>query len=75
VDKKRLNVPFLADGMDNKVAEAYLGHPDRLYLVRKDGRVGIAGKPGPDGFSPTLREAEKWLKRFKETGIEPDITL
>ncbi len=74
VDKKRLNVPFLADGMDNKVAEAYLGHPVGLYLVRKDGRLGIAGKQGPEGFSPALREAEKWLERFKETGIEPDIT-
>ena len=75
MDKKRLNIPFLADGMDNKVAETYLGHPDRLYVVRKDGRLGIAGKPGPDGFAPALREAEKWLMKFKESGIEPDAPL
>lgn len=75
VDTKRLTVPFLADGMDNKVAETYLGHPDRLYLVRKDGRLGIAGAPGPDGFAPALQAAEKWLREFKDTGVEPDVML
>lgn len=73
VADKKLNIPFLVDGMDNKVAEAYLGHPDRLYLVRRDGRLGVAGKRGPFGFVPALEEAEEWLESFKETGVEPEI--
>ena len=71
VDKKRLTIPFLADGMDDKVAKTYLGHPDRLYLVDKEGRIGIAGEPGPDGFMPALRAAEAWLEAFKATGVAP----
>ena len=73
VDKKQLTVPFLADGMDNRVANIYLGHPDRLYLVRTDGRLAIAGEPGPDGFAPALRAAETWLEQFKRTGREPEL--
>ena len=40
------------DGFDNQVEMAYTGWPDRLYLIRPDGRVAYKSKPGPFGFHP-----------------------
>lgn len=73
VKEKKLTIPCLIDGMDNKVADAYKGHPDRLFLVRKDGKLGVAGKRGPFGFAPALEEAVTWLAEFKKTGKEPEL--
>jgi hypothetical protein len=56
---RKLDIRFttLVDGMDNKVEEDYSGWPDRLYLVRKDGRISFKGAPGPAGFRPAELEA------------------
>ena len=43
-------VPVLIDGVDNAVASAYGGWPDRLYLIGRDGRVAFQGDEGPFGF-------------------------
>ena len=40
------------DGLDNAVASAYGGWPDRLYLVGRDGRIAYQGDEGPFGFKP-----------------------
>ena len=48
----RLGLPMVVDGLDNAVASAYGGWPDRLYLISKDGRVAYQGGEGPFGFSP-----------------------
>ena len=40
------------DGLDNAVASAYGGWPDRLYLVGRDGRIAYQGGEGPFGFKP-----------------------
>lgn len=50
-------MPALVDGMDDAVGQAYAAHPDRLYLVGRDGRVAYRGDPGPFGFLPEELEA------------------
>ena len=47
-----LRMPTLVDGVDDAVASAYGGWPDRLYLIGRDGRVAYQGGPGPFGFKP-----------------------
>ena len=44
-------IPAVVDGVDDKVGKAYSAHPDRLYLVGKDGKIAYAGGRGPFGFS------------------------
>ena len=45
-------IPTLLDDVDDAVASAYGGWPDRLYLVGRDGRIAFQGGRGPDGFIP-----------------------
>lgn len=45
-------MPALVDEIDDGVATAYQAHPDRLYLVARDGRIAYRGAPGPFGFRP-----------------------
>lgn len=42
----------LIDDMKDTAGQAYAGHPDRLFLVDKSGRVVYAGDRGPRGFLP-----------------------
>jgi hypothetical protein len=50
----RLRPPFpvAVDELDDRVALAYGGWPERLYLVGRDGRIAYQGGPGPDEFRP-----------------------
>ena len=48
----RLKMPMVVDGVENAVASAYGGWPDRLYLIGKDGRIAFQGGEGPFGFKP-----------------------
>lgn len=48
----RLRMPMVVDGIDNAVASAYGGWPDRLYLVDRAGRIAYQGGEGPFGFKP-----------------------
>ena len=75
VDDEKLTIPTIIDGMDNATSEAYQAHPDRVYLVGKDGNLGVAGRRGPMGFKPGLQTVEKWLAEYKKTGTEPDIVV
>ena len=59
--------------MDNKVNEAYRAQPDRIFLVRSDGKLGVAGAPGPWGFEPALEQVADWLAELKEHGVEPPL--
>jgi hypothetical protein len=45
-------LPILIDDMDDTAEKAYLGWPDRLYLVGAEGRIAYAGARGPMGFEP-----------------------
>lgn len=47
-----LLLPALLDGVDDAVGKAYQSHPDRLYLIGRDGRIAYAGDRGPFGFKP-----------------------
>ncbi|MCP3903625.1 MAG: hypothetical protein GY715_08315 [Planctomycetes bacterium] len=53
-------MPALVDNVDDKVGRAYAAHPDRLYLVGRDGRIAYRGGPGPFGFEPD--ELEKAIR-------------
>lgn len=48
----KIRIPVLLDGVDNTVAKAYGGWPDRLYLIGADGTVVFQGGEGPFGFKP-----------------------
>jgi len=67
---KSLTTPTLIDGMDNEVNEAYKAHPDRIFVVRKDGRLAVAAARGPFGFTPALKETQQWLADYKKSGQE-----
>lgn len=45
-------IPALVDDVDDSVNQAYAAHPDRLYLIGRDGRIAYRGAPGPFGFEP-----------------------
>ena len=70
---EKLTIPSIVDSMDNKVAEDYEAHPNRIFLVRKDGRLGVAGGLGPKGWDPALKELKIWLEEYKKTGLEPEL--
>lgn len=57
----RMRLPMAVDGVDNAVASAYGGWPDRLYLIRRDGRIAFQGGEGPFGFKPD--ELERAIER------------
>ena len=52
VVRLRTRIPVLLDDVDDAVALAYGGWPDRLSLIGVDGRVAFLGERGPDGFKP-----------------------
>ena len=54
-------IPALVDDMDDAVGDAYAAHPDRLYLVGRDGNIAWRGGPGPMGFVPD--ELEKAIRK------------
>ncbi len=51
-----LKVPALLDNINDKTSTDYASHPDRLYLIGKDGKIAYAGDKGPFGFKPDLLE-------------------
>jgi hypothetical protein len=60
--KLDVRMPTVVDELDNAVASAYGGWPDRLYLVGADGRVAFQGGEGPFGFKPA--ELERAILRY-----------
>ena len=58
----RFTMPMVLDEMDDRIAKAYGGWPDRLYIVDRFGRIAYRGGPGPGGFLPDqMEEALKEL--------------
>jgi hypothetical protein len=47
-----LGMTMVVDRMDNAVASAYGGWPDRLYLLATDRTILYRGDEGPFGFRP-----------------------
>jgi hypothetical protein len=60
----RMRMPMVVDRVDNAVASAYGGWPDRLYLISRDGRIAFQGCEGPFGFKP--QELERAILRELE---------
>lgn len=50
-------IPAVIDRMDDRVNKAYQGHPDRLFLVGRDGKMAYSGGRGPRGFKTEELEA------------------
>ena len=67
---KEVKISCIIDNMDNSVNEEYLGHPVKVFLVCKDGKLGVAASRGPWGFKPGLEKTLKWLAHYKKTGEE-----
>jgi len=47
-----IDIPTVVDDMDDSVGRAYGAWPERLYVVRADGRIGYQGGYGPFDFEP-----------------------
>ncbi len=66
---RNLGIKFttVVDKMDARVELNYMGYPDRMYLLGRDGRIGWKGAPGPAGFKPPeLEQAiEAELKKIR----------
>jgi len=45
-------MPALVDDLQDTANLAYKAHPDRLYLIGKDGNIAFHGFEGPMGFNP-----------------------
>lgn len=73
VKEGKLTIPCLVDGMDNTVGSTYHASPDRVFVVRSDGRLAVAGRRGPWGFKPGLEAADRWLSAYRATGVEPEL--
>src|SRR3989442_12358158 len=56
---RNLGIKFttVVDKMDAKVELNYLGWPDRMYVIGKNGRIAWKADPGPKGFKPPQLEA------------------
>lgn len=52
-DELGLKLPTFVDGMDDAASRAYMGWPDRIYVLDKDNVVRYRGAPGPRGFKPS----------------------
>lgn len=56
----KYGIKTYVDEMDDAVMMAYVGWPERLFLVDCDGEIAYAGEKGPWGFKPEeLEEAIK----------------
>ena len=55
------------DDLKDTTNTAYAAHPDRLYLVDKEGRIAYAGGRGPREFFPN--ELEDSIR--EQLGMEP----
>lgn len=65
-----MSMDTVIDGVDNAVASAYGGWPDRLYLIDSDRRIAFQGGEGPFGFKP--EELERAIERIART--DPDAS-
>ncbi len=70
---KELTLPCLVDGMNDEANKAYRGYPDRVFVVRTDGKIAVAAERGPRGFKPALDETLKWLADLKQNNKEPPL--
>jgi uncharacterized protein with FMN-binding domain len=58
----KLTMPFLLDEMSGTAEKAYIGWPNRIYVIDKSGKVAMKGRRGPRGAD--IPGAEKALARL-----------
>jgi len=73
LDDESLTIPTLIDSMDDAVNRDYRAWPDRIFVVRTDGRLAVAADQGPFGFKPALDATARWLAEFRKSGSEPEV--
>jgi len=72
MQEENITISCIIDDMDNNVSVAYKALPDRLYVVRKDGRLAVAAEKGPRGLGPALEETWVWLAEYRKTDNSRD---
>lgn len=55
-----LTLPMAVDGLDDAVSLAYNAWPERIYVIKADGKIHYKSGLGPWGFKPD--EAAKALE-------------
>jgi iodothyronine deiodinase-like protein len=68
--KLDMDIPFAVDDMQDAAALAYAAHPDRLYIVGKDGKIAYQGGKGPRGFK--VDEMTERLEELLATKDAPE---
>ena len=63
-----IDIPTVVDDMEDSIAKNYKAHPDRLYVVGKDGKVTYRSGPGPMGFKPKLMETAL-IQELEKIGV------
>ena len=74
IEDRKLTMPMLVDNFENTTDLAYQAKPDRVFLVRSDGRLAVAADRGPFGFAPALTDCETWLDKLIADKKEPELS-
>jgi hypothetical protein len=74
IKDRKLTMPMLIDDFTNSTDSAYQAKPDRVFLVRTDGRLAVAADRGPRGFAPALEECSAWLEQYSIKKEEPKLS-
>lgn len=69
-----MQIPLLIDGIDDAVGTKYSGHPDRLYIIDRDGKVAYKGGRGPFGFIPGQLEQCLTMLMIEQEMPDPEET-
>ena len=67
-----VDIPTVIDNMQDSIAKDYKSHPDRLYVVGKDGKIAYRSGPGPRGFKPDLMEAAL-IEELNKIGVTAPV--
>lgn len=69
----KIDIPTVLDDMNDSIAQNYKSHPDRLYIIGKDGKIAFHGGPGPMGFKPNTMETAL-IQELKKNGAKIPAT-
>ncbi len=64
VEKIKVSMPVLVDGIDDKVEKTYACWPNRMYVLDAQGKIVDKGSAGPRGVSGSMRQAAEILDRL-----------
>lgn len=67
----KISIPCLIDDMENTTERAYSAHPERLYIVGKDGKIAYKGGGGPAYFKPEHMEQALRFELIRIGSIAP----